>query len=124
MRTVLFRLSHRLLASTVSPSYILADRFYLHLTVLRELGLWDEAYTLLDTDLAKAICDTSLICDEVRREIWANKGMQKQEGEKARRQISEKGCVRQMYSSDQLNERDALGIETGWNSWLLSMLHL
>lgn len=91
MRTVLFKLSHRLLGSTASPSYVLADRFYLHLSVLRELELWDEAYELLNNDIAKAICETSLICDEVRREVWTNKGLLKDEGEKARRQISEKG---------------------------------
>jgi N-terminal acetyltransferase B complex non-catalytic subunit len=91
MRSVLFKLSLRLLASTTTPSYLSADRFYLHLSILRELQLWDEAYLLLDNDVARAICDTSLICDEIRREIWAKKGLWTEEGQKAQFRISQKG---------------------------------
>lgn len=91
MRPVLFKLSHRLLSSAVIPTHLSADRFYLQLNILKELELWDEAHQLLITDPAKAICETSLIVDEIRREVWRQKGLWDEEKQIAQRRITEKG---------------------------------
>ncbi|KAH9951453.1 actin cytoskeleton organization protein [Amylocystis lapponica] len=89
-RGVLFKLAHRLILSSQAPSYCSADRFYLHLTVLRELGLLDDAHTLLSHEAGQAVCASSLACDEVRREIWKLKGLGKEEGVRAREKIEAK----------------------------------
>jgi N-terminal acetyltransferase B complex non-catalytic subunit len=91
MRPVLFKLSHRLLSSAVVPSYLSADRFCLHLSILKELELWDEAYQLLTTDPGRATCETSLIVDEIRREVWKQKGLWEEEKQMAQQRITEKG---------------------------------
>ena len=71
-------------------SYLNADRFYVHLTVLKELKMYDEATTLLESEAGKAKCITSLICEELRREIWKLKGSAKEEGERAQQRIQER----------------------------------
>ena len=91
MRPILFKLSHRLLSSAIAPSFLSADRFYLHLSILKELELWDDAHQLLITESAKAICETSLIVDEIRREVWKRKGLWEEEKQIAQRRITEKG---------------------------------
>jgi N-terminal acetyltransferase B complex non-catalytic subunit len=91
MLPVLFKLSHRLLSSAVIPSHVSADRFYLHLSILKELQLWDDAHQLLTTVPGKAICETSLIVDEIRREVWKQKGLWEEEKQIAQRRITEKG---------------------------------
>ena len=91
MRPILFKLSHRLLSSAIVPSYLSADRFYLHLSILKELELWDDAHQLLITEPAQAICETSLIVDEIRREVWKRKGLWEEEKQIAQRRITEKG---------------------------------
>jgi N-terminal acetyltransferase B complex non-catalytic subunit len=89
MRAVLYQLAHRLVTSSPTPSYLSADRFHLHLTILRELGLFDEAHTLLESDVGKSICSTSLVCDEIRRDIWRLRGLWNEEGERAEQRIVE-----------------------------------
>ncbi|OBZ75813.1 N-alpha-acetyltransferase 25, NatB auxiliary subunit [Grifola frondosa] len=89
LRTVLFKLAHRLVTSSPTPSYYTADRFYLHLVVLQELQLYDEAHQLLESEPGKAVCAGSLACDEVRREIWKLKGLLKEEGARAQERIAE-----------------------------------
>ncbi|KDQ60955.1 hypothetical protein JAAARDRAFT_31952 [Jaapia argillacea MUCL 33604] len=89
MRTLLYKLAHRLVTSSPTPSYVSADRFYLHLVILRELQLFDEANTLLESDVGKSICATSLLCDELRREIWRMRGLFQEEGQRARQRIIE-----------------------------------
>ena len=91
MRPILFKLSHRLLSSAIVPSHLSADRFYLHLSILKELELWDDAHQLLITIPGKAICETSLIVDEIRREVWKQKGLWEEEKQIAQRRITEKG---------------------------------
>ncbi|KAF9792094.1 actin cytoskeleton organization protein [Thelephora terrestris] len=91
MLPVLFKLSHRLLSSAVIPSHVSADRFYLHLSILKELQLWDDAHQLLTTVPGNAICETSLIVDEIRREVWKQKGLWEEEKQIAQRRITEKG---------------------------------
>ncbi|KAI0345163.1 hypothetical protein BDW22DRAFT_1354055 [Trametopsis cervina] len=90
LRPVLFKLAHRLISSSSTPSYYSADRFYVNLIILKELELWDEATTLLTSDIGQAISDTSLSVDELRREIWKLKGSVKEEGERAQARILEK----------------------------------
>ncbi|PPR03615.1 hypothetical protein CVT24_007731 [Panaeolus cyanescens] len=90
MRPILFQLAHRLIQTSPNPSYISADRFHLHLSLLRQLGLYDEANKLLDSDVGKSICATNLSCDELRREIWQLQGKVKEEGQRAELLITEK----------------------------------
>lgn len=87
MRPILYKLAHRLIISSPSPSYVNADRFHLHLSILRELDLHEEAQGLLDSDIGKSICATNLSCNEVRRDIWFRQGRLQEEGERARNQI-------------------------------------
>ncbi|KAF9562547.1 actin cytoskeleton organization protein [Agrocybe pediades] len=90
MRPILYKLAHRLLTSSPTPSYVNPDRFYLHLTILLELELYEEADTLLDSDAGKSICATNLSCNELRREIWRRQGRAVQEAERAEKLIVEK----------------------------------
>jgi len=93
IRPVLFKLAHRLVVSATTPSFYNADRFYLHLMILRELELYDEAYELLNNDVGKAICASSLTVDELRRDIWQRKGLVGEEGARAKARITEAKCV-------------------------------
>ncbi|KAJ6630878.1 actin cytoskeleton organization protein [Mycena sp. CBHHK59/15] len=90
MRTLLYKLAHRLVTSSPTPSYVNADRFHLHLSILRELELFDEAQTLLESDIGQSICSASLSCNEIRRDIWRLRGLLKEEGIKAEQRITEK----------------------------------
>ena len=90
MRPILFKLAHRLITSSPTPSYVNADRFHLHLSLLRELELYDEAEQLLESDVGKSICATSLSCDELRRDIWYRQGRTQQESDRAERLIVDK----------------------------------
>ncbi|PFH54291.1 hypothetical protein AMATHDRAFT_38233 [Amanita thiersii Skay4041] len=90
MRTLLYKLAHRLLNSAPTPSFLSAERFYLHLSVLRELRLYEEAQKLLDSEIGKAICSSSLICNQARRDIWKLQGRITDEGQRAESRIAEK----------------------------------
>ncbi|KAJ3517170.1 hypothetical protein NLJ89_g669 [Agrocybe chaxingu] len=89
MRVILFKLAHRLITSSPTPSYVNADRFHLHLSILRELELYDEAEKLLDSDVGKSICATNLSCNEIRRDIWKRQGRVQHAGELAEQLILE-----------------------------------
>ncbi|KAF7440734.1 hypothetical protein PC9H_001082 [Pleurotus ostreatus] len=91
MKNLLYKLAHRLITSGKAPSYVHTDRFHLHLSILRELELYDEARVLLDHDVGKSICAANLACDELRRDITKLQNRQKQEGEFAESKIVEKG---------------------------------
>lgn len=90
MRPILYKLAHRLIASSPTPSYVNAERFHLHLSILRELELWQEADKLIESDVGKSICSTSLACDEVRRAIMMQQGRVQEEAERAEQLITEK----------------------------------
>ncbi|KAK0228730.1 actin cytoskeleton organization protein [Armillaria fumosa] len=90
MRPVLYQLANRLISSSPTPSFHSADRFHLHLSILRELKLYDEAVKLLDSDIGAHICGSSLVCNEMRRDIYRLKGLLKEEGKKAETLITEK----------------------------------
>lgn len=93
MRSILYKLAHRLINTSPSPSYQSADRFNLHLSILRELGLLDEAHKLLDSDVGRSICATNLSCNEIRRDIWKLQGLTIDEGNHAENLITEKKFV-------------------------------
>ncbi|KAF8447742.1 actin cytoskeleton organization protein [Boletus edulis BED1] len=87
MKMLLYKLAHRLVTSSPTPSYLTADRFHMHINILKELELYDEANTLLESDIGKSICSTSLACDQTRREIWRGRGLFKDEGQSAQQKI-------------------------------------
>lgn len=90
MRMLLYKLAHRIITSSPTPSYLNADRFHLHLSILQQLELYDDAHKLLSSDVGKNICATSLSCNEIRRDIWRLLGLTREEGELARQKIVEK----------------------------------
>jgi N-terminal acetyltransferase B complex non-catalytic subunit len=90
MRSLLYKLAHRIITSSPTPSYLNADRFHLHLSILRQLELYDDAHKLLSSDVGMNICETSLSCNEIRRDIWRLRGMTRDEGDLARRRIVDK----------------------------------
>lgn len=61
----------------------------MHMSILEELDLYDEANTLLESDIGKAICSTSLACSQTRRDIWRKRGLFKDEGARAQDRITE-----------------------------------
>ncbi|KAL4067946.1 N-acetyltransferase B complex non catalytic subunit-domain-containing protein [Scleroderma yunnanense] len=89
MRLLLYKLAHRLITSSPTPSYLSTDRFYMHINILKELDLYDEAKTLLESDVGKAICSTSLACSQIRRDIWRKRELFKEEGTRAQDRLTE-----------------------------------
>ncbi|KIJ16949.1 hypothetical protein PAXINDRAFT_168389 [Paxillus involutus ATCC 200175] len=89
MKTLLYKLAHRLVTSSPSPSYLSADRFHMHISILKELKLYDEANTLLESEIGKTICSTSLACNQTRRDIWRERGLFKEEGTRAQQKITD-----------------------------------
>ncbi|KAI0721082.1 N-acetyltransferase B complex non catalytic subunit-domain-containing protein [Cerioporus squamosus] len=87
LRTVLLKLAQRLVSQSPTPSYYNADRFHLHVTVLKELGMYDEAYELFESEAGKIISSQFLMCEELRREIWKLKSLTKEAGERAEQRI-------------------------------------
>ena len=93
MQSILFKLAHRLLTASPNLSFMTADRLYFHLSVLKELELWDEVDALMESKVGKMISSTSLICEEIRREIAQARGLWVEEGERAQEQILDKRFV-------------------------------
>lgn len=61
------------------------------MTVLKELGLYDDAYEMVESEAGKIVCSGTLACDELRREIWKLKGFTTEAGERAEKRILEAG---------------------------------
>lgn len=112
MRNLLYKLANRLIATSPSPTHLSSDRFHLHISILRELELYDEAHRLLDSDIGKHICATSLLCNEVRRDIWRQKGLLKEEAAMALTRV-ENESVRFMRHRSVLLMLALLAIGTG-----------
>jgi N-terminal acetyltransferase B complex non-catalytic subunit len=93
MRTILYKLAHRLLSANTQISYATPERFHLHLSVLKELQLWEEADKLMAESIGPVLVKSSLVCDELRREIAQQRNQWKEEGERAREKIVEKKFV-------------------------------
>ena len=87
LHTILFKLVQRVLSQSQTPSSYHAERFHLHVTVLKELKLYDEAYKMVETDAGKIICANNLACEELCREIWKLQGLVKEAGEHGEKQI-------------------------------------
>jgi hypothetical protein len=119
MRPVLLKLAHRLLTSTNLG--ITTERFHLHLTVLKELELWEEADILINSEAGKLLCPSMLACEELRREIVRARGSWQPEGDLARARILENKSVIYHNSSKKRSYLTLAEIETGWSSWLCSM---
>jgi hypothetical protein len=122
MRPVLLKLAHRFLTS--GDLGITAERFYLHLSVLKELQSWDEADTLINSEAGKVFCNAMLACDELRRETVRARGAWQQEAVVARERILEKKSVNLLFlrlSIVLMSHKSETGI--GWNSFQFSMPH-
>ncbi|SRR6266404_261520 len=90
MREILLKLAHRLILASWKPSEAHADRLYLYVTVLQQLGLYQDARELLETESGRFLCSRNLACDYLRRDIMKAGGWQKEEAEIAEQRISEK----------------------------------
>lgn len=88
---ILLNLALRMITSSPIPSYVSPDHFYLHLTILKTLDKLDEAYELIQSDRGKRLCETSLVVDELRREIFQAKGACKEEAVLCGERLSRKG---------------------------------
>lgn len=90
LRELLYKLAHRLVVSSPTPSYVNSERFHLHLSILLKLDLIDDAHKLLDSPVGRNICATNLSCNELRREVWKLKGLIQEEGGSAKGLILDK----------------------------------
>ncbi|EPQ58725.1 hypothetical protein GLOTRDRAFT_13884, partial [Gloeophyllum trabeum ATCC 11539] len=90
MKGLLHKLAHSKLMTSPTPAYVMPDRLYLHLTVLRELGMFDDAQKVLDHETGRNMYNASLVVDELRRELWRLSGRWTQERELAEHRITEK----------------------------------
>lgn len=88
---ILLNLALRMITSSPIPSYVSPDHFYLHLTILKTLDKLDEAYELIQSERGKRLCETSLVVDELRREIFQAKGACKEEAVLCGERLSKKG---------------------------------
>lgn len=92
MRPVLQKLALRLLGGAEVPAHASADRLHVHLSVLKTLGMHEEAAALLDSEEGKAVAKTSLVVDELRREIVQARSDFEAEGVRARARIVDEKC--------------------------------
>jgi N-terminal acetyltransferase B complex non-catalytic subunit len=123
MRIILYKLAHRIVGQSPTPSYKNPDRFYLHLYILRDLESFDEAHTLLESDVGKAICSASLVCNELRRDIWRLRGLWREEGERAQRRIIDDKSDSIWLSVHSSSKLDFLETVIGWNFYPSLMAH-
>ncbi len=98
MQSILYKLAHRLISATPNMSFMSAERLYFHLTVLKQLELWEEADKLMEHKIGKTICSSSLACDEIRREIAQARGQWLEEGVRAEAQILDKRSVSRAHA--------------------------
>ena len=76
---ILLTLALRMIATSPVPSFVSPDHFYLHLTILKSLDMIEQAYDLVQTDRGKRLCETSLVVDELRRDIFQAKNACREE---------------------------------------------
>lgn len=65
----------------------------MHVLILRELEMFDEAHSLMSSATGQVVCQTSLVVDELRRDILRHKGQVKEEGVRATGRILDRGYV-------------------------------
>ncbi|KAG8902855.1 hypothetical protein FRB99_004017 [Tulasnella sp. 403] len=76
---MLLTLALKLVASSPVPTFVSPDHLYLHLTILRSLDMIDQAYELIQSDRGKRLCETSLVVEELRKDIFQAKGTCREE---------------------------------------------
>ncbi|KAG9012058.1 hypothetical protein FRB93_002201 [Tulasnella sp. JGI-2019a] len=76
---MLLTLALRLLQSSPIPSHISPDYFWLHLTILKSLDKIEDAFELITSDKGRKLCETSLLVEELRRDIFKMKSAYGQE---------------------------------------------
>ncbi|KAH8113707.1 hypothetical protein DFH11DRAFT_1878384 [Phellopilus nigrolimitatus] len=67
-----------------SAPYATADHLHVHISVLIALGMNDETALLLDSGEGRAIARTSLVVDELRRDLICARGNSAAEGKRER----------------------------------------
>lgn len=90
MRDILLKLAHRLITASWKQVEVHPDRLYLYASILQQLGLYEDARELLDTESGRFLGARNLSCDYLRREIMKAGGWQTEEGVIAEQRIVEK----------------------------------
>jgi len=72
--SLLLNLALRLLTTSPLPSHISPDHFYLHLVILKSLNRIQEGFELVTNPNGTQLCATSLVLDELRRDIFMAHG--------------------------------------------------
>ncbi len=90
MRDILLKLAHRLITASWKQVEVHPDGLYLHTSILQQLGLYEDARELLDTESGRSLCARNLSCDHLRREIMKAGGWQTEEGVIAEQRVVEK----------------------------------
>lgn len=98
MRDILLKLAHRLIAASWKQVEVHPDRLYLYTSILQQLGLYEDARELLNTESGRFLCARNLSCDYLRREIMKAGGWQTEEGVIAEQRIVEKRSAIPQYT--------------------------
>jgi hypothetical protein len=122
MRDILLKLAHRLITASWKQVEVHPDRLYLYTSILQQLGLYEDARELLDTESGRFLCARNLSCDYLRREIMEAGGWQTEEGVIAEQRIVEKRSAIPQYTYTCHLEAFA-GIVTGSSLYLFLMPH-
>ena len=113
MRDILLKLAHRLITASWKQVEVHPDRLYLHISILQQLGLYEEARELLDTESGRFLCARNLSCDHLRREIMKAGSWQTEEGGIAEQRVVEKRSAILHYTEYTCHLKAFAGIVTG-----------
>ncbi|KAF8511363.1 N-acetyltransferase B complex non catalytic subunit-domain-containing protein [Gautieria morchelliformis] len=105
-RSMLFGLSLRLIETANTQSVSSPDRFYLHLSILFEMGRLAEAQKLLSSPAGQRLCATSLVIDEVRAQVAVKLGIWKAEGDLARQRLEGVDPQQELHEEAEQNKKD------------------
>ena len=123
MRDILLKLAHRLVTASWKQVEVHPDRLYLYISILQQLGLYEDARELLDTESGRFLCARHLSCDYLRREIMKAGGWQTEEGVIAEQRIVEKRSAIPQYTEYTCHLEAFAGIVTGSSLSLFLMPH-
>ncbi|KIJ41164.1 hypothetical protein M422DRAFT_31798, partial [Sphaerobolus stellatus SS14] len=115
-RSMLFGLSLRLIETAQTSSFTTPDRFYLHLSILFEMGRLSEAHKLLSTPAGQHLCATSLVIDEVRSQVAVKRNVWKAEGELAKERLE--GMQDAEKQEEQEQEQEENRRDRNWLTFL------
>jgi N-terminal acetyltransferase B complex non-catalytic subunit len=113
MRDILLKLAQRLITACWKQVEVHPDRLHLHISILQQLGLYEDARELLDTESGRFLCARNLSCDHLRREVMKAGGWQMEEGGIAEQRIVEKRSVILQYTEYTCHLEAFAGIATG-----------